>query len=219
MFGRNKNPSAETSATPARDFAQPATAEEIERAAQALEANGIHAIVVASGEEAKHALLELIPPGSQVHSSATTTLDTISVTQELQESGRYDPVRPRLFKMDRKTQGDEIRRLGASPDYIVGSVHALTEQGELIIASASGSQLGPYASGAGKVVWVIGAQKLVRDLDEGLRRVREYAFPLEDARARQAYGRGSQISKLLIINKEPTPGRATAILVKEPLGF
>jgi len=222
MFGRNKNPSAETSATPvtpARDFAQPATAEEIERTAQALEANGVHAIVVATGEEAKRALLELIPEGAQVSSGASTTLDTIGVTQELQESGRYDAVRPRIFKMDRKTQGDEIRRLGASPDYMVGSVHALTEQGELIIASASGSQLGPYASGAGNVIWVIGAQKVVRDLDEGLRRVREYAFPLEDARARQAYGRGSQISKLLIINKEPIPGRATAILVKELLGF
>jgi LUD domain len=215
MFSRNKNTKALASA---RDFAQPAPTEEIERAAQALEANGIHAIVVASGEEAKRALIELIPPGAQVHSGASKTLETIGATQELQESGRYDALRPRLFKMDRQTQGDEMRRLGASPDYMVGSVQALTEQGELIIASASGSQLGPYASGAGKVIWVIGAQKVVRDLDEGLRRVREYAFPLEDARIRQALGRGSRISKLLIITSE-MPGRATAILVKEPLGF
>jgi hypothetical protein len=215
MFGRNENTKA---LAPARDFAQPAPTEEIERAAQALEANGIHAIVVATGEEAKRALLELIPQGAQVHSGASQTLDTIGATQELQESGRYDALRPRLYKMDRQTQGDEMRRLGASPDYMIGSVQALTAQGELIIASASGSQLGPYASGAGKVIWVVGAQKIVRDLDEGLRRVREHAFPLEDARIRQALGRGSRISKLLIVNSE-MPGRTTAILVKEPLGF
>jgi len=215
MFGRNKNTRA---SAPARDFAQPATAEAIERAAQALEANGIHAIVVATGAEAKRALLELIPQGAQVHSGASKTLETIGVTQELQESGHYDALRPRVLKMDRTTQGDEIRRLGASPDYMLGSVHALTEQGELITASASGSQLGPYASGAGKVIWVIGTQKVVRDLEEGLRRVREYALPLEDARIRQALGRGSRINKLLIVNGE-VPGRATAILVKEPIGF
>jgi hypothetical protein len=214
MFGRKKA----TTGEPVRDFAQPASTGEIARAAQALEANGIHAIVVETGEEAKRTLLELIPSGAQVHSSVSKTLDTIGVTAELHESGRYDAIRPRMFMMDRATQGDEIRRLGAIPDYMAGSVHALTEQGQLIIASFSGSQLGPYASGAGKVIWVIGAQKLVRDLDEGLRRVREYALPLEDARMRQAMGRGSKINKLLIVNGE-MPGRATAILVKERLGF
>jgi acyl-CoA hydrolase len=215
MFGEIRHT---TTTTSARDFVQPAPIEAIERAARALEANGIRALVVETAEDARRTLLELIPQGAQVHSGASKTLDTISVTQELQESGRYDALRPRLYKMDRQTQGDEIRRLGASPDYMLGSVAALTEQGELIVASASGSQIGPYASGAGKVIWVIGAQKVVRDLDEGLRRVREYAFPLEDARIRQAIGRGSKINKLLIINGE-IPGRATAILVKEPLGF
>jgi LUD domain len=215
MFGSKPHPRATASA---RDFALPASAETIERTARALEANGIRALVVDTGADARRTLLDLIPEGAQVHSGASKTLDTIGATQELQESGRYDALRPRLYKMDRQTQADEIRRLGASPDYMVGSVAALTEQGQLIVASASGSQIGPYASGAGKVIWVIGAQKVVRDLDEGLRRVREYAFPLEDARIRQALGRGSRINKVLIINGE-MPGRATAILVKEPLGF
>jgi hypothetical protein len=218
MFGSSKSTRAAAPADITRDFAQPAPAEAIERAAQALEANGIHAIVVATGEEAKRALLDLIPEGAQVHSGASKTLDSIGATDELQDSGRYDALRPRLRKMDRLTQGDEIRQLGSSPDYMVGSVQALTEQGELIAASASGSQLGPYAYGAGKVIWVIGAQKVVRDLDEGLRRVREHAFPLEDARLREAMGRGSRINKLLIVTSD-MPGRATVILVKEPLGF
>ena len=215
MFGKKETTPVVASA---RDFAQPASIAAIERAAQGLEANGIHVILVDTGEQARRTLLDLVPQGAQVHSGASRTLDTIGATQELQESGRYDALRPRLYKMDRQSQGDEIRRLGASPDYMLGSVAALTEQGELIVASASGSQIGPYASGAGKVIWVIGAQKVVRDLDEGLRRIREYALPLEDARIHQALGRGTRLNKLLIINGE-VPGRATAILVKEPLGF
>lgn len=215
MFG--SEPHSTATASP-RDFAKPAPTEAIERAARALEANGIHTLIVDTGEDARRALLDLMPEGAQVHSGASKTLDTIGATQELQESGRYDALQPRLYKMDRQTQGDEMRRLGASPDYMLGSVAALTEQGELIAASASGSQLGPYASGAGKVIWVIGAQKVVRDLAEGLRRVREYALPLEDARVHAALGRGTRLNKLLIITGE-IPGRATAILVKEPLGF
>jgi hypothetical protein len=215
MLGSEPHP---TATAPARDFAQPAPIEAIERAAQALEANGIRTLIVDTGEAARRALLELIPEGAQVHSGASKTLDSIGATKELQESGRYDAVRPRLYKMDRQTQADEFRRLGASPDYMVGSVAAVTEQGELIAASASGSQLGPYASGAGKVIWVIGAQKVVRDLAEGLRRIREHAFALEDARVQQAMGRGTRLNKLLIISGD-WPGRATAILVSEPLGF
>jgi LUD domain len=98
-------------------------------------------------------------------------------------------------------------------------VHALTEQGQAIVASASGSQIGVYASGGGTVIWVVGAQKIVRDLEEGLRRIEEYSYPLEDARAREAYGIGSGINKVLIVNREFRPGRITAILVKENLGF
>jgi hypothetical protein len=98
-------------------------------------------------------------------------------------------------------------------------VHAVTEQGQVIVASMTGSQVGPYASGAGTVIWVVGAQKIVRDLEEGLRRVREYSYPMEDARAREAYGIGSGINKLLIVNREVVPGRISVILVKEKLGF
>jgi hypothetical protein len=102
---------------------------------------------------------------------------------------------------------------------VVGSVHALTEEGSLLIASASGSQLGPIASGAGQVVLVIGAQKLVPDFDTGLRRIYEFCFPLEDRRARQAYGVSSGVNNVLVVNKAIPPGRITAILVNEPLGF
>ncbi len=121
--------------------------------------------------------------------------------------------------MDREMQRREMRTLAASPDYVVGSVHALTEGGSLLIASASGSQLGPLVSGAGQVILVIGAQKIVPDVAAGLRRIYEYCYPLEDARARQAYGVPSGVNNILIINKAVTPGRVTAIIVNERLGF
>ena len=98
-------------------------------------------------------------------------------------------------------QRREMRTLAASPDYVVGSVHALTEDGSLLIASASGSQLGPLVSGAGHVILVIGAQKIVSDVATGMRRIYEYCYPLEDARARRAYGVPSGVNNILIINK------------------
>ena len=121
--------------------------------------------------------------------------------------------------MDRATQGDEIRRLTASPDVMLGSVHAVTESGALIAASMSGSQLGPYAGGAGRVILVVGTQKIVADLEEGLRRIQDYVYPLEDARAQAAYGVHSGVNKVLIVNREAAPGRVTVVLVDEAIGF
>jgi hypothetical protein len=121
--------------------------------------------------------------------------------------------------MDREMQGREMRQLSASPDWVVGSAHAVTKDGSLLVASASGSQLGPIVSGAGHVILVVGAQKIVPDLETGLRRINEYCFPLEDQRARQAYGVSSGVNNVLIVNKTVAPGRITAILVNEPLGF
>jgi len=147
------------------------------------------------------------------------TLDYLGITDAIVTSGRYDPLRPRIWSMDRNTQAEEIRRLGAAPDIMLGSVQAVTETGSLIVASMSGSQLGPYVGGAGSVILVVGTQKIVRDLEEGFRRIEEYALPLEDARAQAAYGINSAVNKLLVINCETKPGRITVVFVDEVLGF
>ena len=154
-----------------------------------------------------------------MHHSASQTLEVTGITDELENSGRYEPVRPQIWSMDRETQADQIRRLSASPDVMLGSVHAVTESGSLIAASMGGSQLGPYVAGAGRVILVAGTQKIVPNLEEGLHRIEEYAFPLEDARAQAAYGVHSGVNKVLIINREITPGRITVVLVDEVLGF
>ena len=154
-----------------------------------------------------------------MHHGASQTLEVTGITDELENSGRYEPVRPQIWSMDRETQADQIRRLSASPDVMLGSVHAVTESGSLIAASMGGSQLGPYVAGAGRVILVAGTQKIVPNLEEGLHRIEEYAFPLEDARAQAAYGVHSGVNKVLIINREITPGRITVVLVDEVLGF
>lgn len=199
-------------------FSRVAPADQIERTAQALERNGIHTLIVENGVEARKLFLELVPAGAQIHQGSSVTLEATGITHEIEKSGRFEAVRPRIRSLDRATQGNEIRRLSASPDYMVGSVQAVTEDGKVLVVSGTGSQLGPYASGAGKVIWVVGAQKLVKDLDEAFQRLEEYVLPLEDQRARQAYGLGSNPNKVLIFNKE-RPGRITMILVKENLGF
>jgi hypothetical protein len=202
-----------------RRFGTLAEEARVKRTAAALEANGISALRAADAAEAKRIVLALIPAGSQVHHGASQTLEVTGITEALENSGRYEPLRPRIFSMDRKTQADEIRRLTASPDVMLGSVHAVTETGSLLAASMGGSQLGPYVSGAGRVILVVGTQKIVRDLEEGLLRIDEYAFPLEDARAQAAYGIHSAVNKVLLINREITPGRITVVLVDEVLGF
>ena len=204
---------------PNEEFSRLASDEQIERTVRALETSGIRAMVVASGEEAKNKVLELLPEGAEVFNATSRTLESIGLAAELQQSTRYKPVRARLLQLDAKTQASEMRKLGAGPDFVVGSVHALTEQGQVLVASATGSQLGPYVYGAGTVIWVVGAQKIVPNLEMGLRRIYEYSYPLEDARARQVYGVGSGVNKVMIVNREVMPGRITLILVKEKLGF
>jgi hypothetical protein len=202
-----------------RRFGSVADDARVRRTAAALEANGITVLRARDSAEARRIVLGLIPDGSQVHHGASQSLEVSGITAEIEKPGRYEPLRPRIFGMDRKTQADEIRRLGASPDVMLGSVHAVTETGSLLTASMGGSQLGPYASGAGRVILVVGTQKIVSDLEEGLRRIDEYAFPLEDARAQAAYGIHSAVNKVLIINREITPGRITVVFVDEVLGF
>ena len=201
------------------EFAGLASAERIATAAAALQRNGIRSHVTGSGTEARRLVSSLLPDGAEVYNNTSQTLEAIGVADDIERSGRYQPLRLRLYRMDREMQRREMRTLSASPEYVVGSVHALTEAGSLLIASASGSQLGPLVSGAGHVILVVGAQKIVSDVPTGMRRIYEYCFPLEDARARRAYGVPSGVNNILIINNVVTPGRVTAIIVNERLGF
>ena len=200
-------------------FALLASDAQIERTVQALEANNIHAIVAENGADAKKKLIEIIPANAEVFTSTSTTLNVLGITEEIDKSGRYNSVRAKLAMMDQKTQNREMQKMGSTPEYMIGSVHAVTETGRIIIASKTGSQLSGYVAAAAHVIWVVGTQKIVPALEDGMERVEEYTLPLESARAMKAYGVRSSINKLLIVNKEFMPGRTTMILVKENLGF
>ena len=196
----------------------------IDKTAAALKANNIETIIVNNGAEAKQKALELLPAGAEVMNMTSVTVDTIGLTQEINESGKYNTIRSKFEKMDKATQGSEMRKLGAGPDWAIGSVHAVTQDGHAIIASATGSQLPAYAYGAGNVIWIVGAQKIVENVEAGMKRIYNYTLELEAVRARKAYNipadkPGSAVNKLLIFNKEYMPGRVTMILVKEVLGF
>ena len=199
------------------EFARSANPAAIERTAEALRRRGFDARIADDAAGAREIVLSLVPEGAQVNQGASVTLQQLGVTDAFEQSGRYDALRPRLRSMDRATQMREMRKLGAAPDFFVNSVHALTEEGQMVVASMGGSQLGPIVSGAGRLILVVGAQKIVPDLATAFRRVEEYAYPLEDARAQETYGIRSGIRKLLVLNGD-FPGRTTVILVREPVG-
>jgi hypothetical protein len=201
------------------EFGALASDEQITATAAALERNGMTSLVVDSGEQARDAVRSILPIGAEVFNNTSRTLEAIGVAEDIERSGLYQPLRPRLYQMDREMQAREMRQLTAAPDFVVGSVHAVTEEGSVLIASASGSQLGALVAGAGHVIFVIGGQKIVADVATGLRRIYEYCFPLEDRRAREAYGVPSGVNNVLIINRAITPNRITAVLVRQSLGF
>src|SRR2546425_7108326 len=132
----------------------------VRRTAAALEANGISVLRAADAAEAKRIVLGLIPDGSQVHHGASQSLEESGIAEEIEKSGRYEPLRSRIWSMDRRAQADEIRRLTSAPDIMLGSVHSVTESGSLLAASASGSQLAPHVTAAGRLILLVGRQQI-----------------------------------------------------------
>jgi hypothetical protein len=208
-----------TTAVPATSFTDPAPVERLERVAAALTAHGFAAEILDDAAAARTRVKHLIPQGASVLTGASETLRLSGIDEDINKSGRYDAVRSRGTTMDRATQRGEIWRLLSTPDVIVGSVAAVTETGSLVVASASGSQLPGYAGAAARVIWVVGAQKVVPDLPAALRRVEDHCLPLENDRAMKAYGKPSALSRVLILNAEPEPGRGTVLLLREAIGF
>ncbi len=201
------------------EFTTLASDEQIERTVAALERNGFRVLIAEDGATAKRHVLDALPAGSEVFTAQSRTLDDTGIAAALNESGQFNALRPRFMAMDWATQASDMRKLGGGPDHIVGSVHAITEDGRVLVASGSGSQLGAYAFGAGKVVWVVGAQKIVPTVDDGLRRLQEHSLPLETERLEHQPRPEQVVPKVLLVNQEMQAGRITIIIVKEHLGF
>jgi len=204
-------------------YTQLASKETVEKVIQNLKENGISGELVETKADAKTKVLSMIPKGSEVMTMTSVTLTQSGIEEEINTSGKYTSVKQKLQKMNRETDSREMQKIGAAPEWAIGSVHAITENGHILIASNTGSQLPAYVYGAEHVIWVVSTKKIVKDLEDGMNRISEYILPLESARARKAYGLPedwhSNISKLLIVNKEVKSGRIHIILVNEDLGF
>jgi acyl-CoA hydrolase len=199
-------------------FGRAASEESVQKTAAALRTRNFTVEVVDTPADARAYVNSILPKDQSIFTASSETLRLSGLEEEINKSGKYNAIRPEMDKLDYKTQRAEMRKLGAAPDVVVGSVHAITEDGRVIAASASGSQLGPYAGSASKVILVVGSQKIVPDLDTAMRRLQYYAYPKEDIRAREKYGMPSALLKILIVNGD-FPGRLSVVLVREPIGF
>jgi hypothetical protein len=183
-----------------------------------LEEHGFSAEVVDDLDAARGAVLARIPKGSSVMTNPSVTLEETGIAQAIDNGGQYDSARSKVLGLDRATQLREIKALMGQPEFALGSVHAITLDGTLVIASALGSQLGSYAFGAAKVIFAVGAQKLVPDLAAAHERIHEHCLKLEDGRTLEAYGKNSRVGKILEIHQED-PGRIHVVLIRQRVGF
>jgi acyl-CoA hydrolase len=185
----------------------------------ALEEHGFSVEVVDDLDAAREAVLARIPDGSSVMTNTSVTLAETGIADAINDSdGRWESARNKMFALDFATQAQEMKAIGGQPDYALGSVHAITADGTLVIASASGSQLASYAWGAASVIFVAGAHKLVPTLEAAHQRIYQHSLKLEDARAQAAYGQHSQVGKVLEIHQE-LPGRIHIVLIRQQVGF
>jgi hypothetical protein len=192
--------------------------ETLEATVVQLEEHGFSVDVVDDLDAARDAVLARIPAGSTVMTNTSVTLEETGIAAAINEGGPYDSARNRMMALDYATQLSEMKAVAGQPDYALGSVHAVTGEGTLVIASASGSQLASYTWGAANVIFVIGAQKLVPTPEAARERIYEHSLKLEDARAYAAYGQNSSVGKILEIHQE-TPGRIHVVLIRQVVGF
>ena len=207
------------STTPAADrFTALPDDETLAETVSALEEHGFAVDVVDDLDAARDAVLPLIPVGATVMTNTSVTLAEAGIASAIDEGGPFESARNRRMALDFATQLQEMKAIAGQPDVALGSVHAVTREGTLVIASASGSQLASYAWGAARVIFVVGAQKLVPDLDAARERIFEHSLKLEDARAYAVYGQNSRVGKVLEIHQED-PGRIHVVLVRQVVGF
>lgn len=205
-----------------KKFDELASQQSIEKVVTTLESHNIHAVVVDTGNEAHETVLTLIPRGVSVMNGSSRTLEQIGFIEHLKSGDHgWDNKHKTIITEKDPAKQAQFRKQALLADYYLGSVHAVTEEGEFIVASNSGSQLPHIAYSSSNLILIVGTQKIVADLMEGMKRLKEYVVPLEDENMKQKYGVGTRLNKVLIVKGEsPMSGRKiTMILVKEKLGF
>lgn len=202
-----------------KDYSKAVSKEEIKKAIKSLQSHGISAELFETSEAATQKIVRIVPKGAEVFTMSSATLDESGLA-DIFNSDAYSSVRNNLMTLDREKDSKKMRKLGTAPDYAIGSVHAITQDGKLVIVSNTGSQLPAYAYGAEKVIFVVGAQKIVKDLPEAMERIEKYTLPLESKRVQKAYGMPeSAIRKWLIIDSEIDPQRIQVLIINQNIGY
>ena len=185
----------------------------------ALEKNNVTVIRVKDSVAALEKIKELIPPGSEVMNGSSTTLIEIGYEDFMNGQHNWrDLHRAIISENDERTRND-LRRRSIISEYFLSGVNAIAQTGQILACDASGSRVGAWPFGAQNLILVSGVNKIVPTLQDALKRIWDYAYPLEDARAKRVYGTPSQIGKCVILAKEGRPGRTTLILIDEVLGY
>lgn len=199
-----------------------ASKESITKTVAALKEHNVEATVVTTKEEALAAIKQLIPNGASVMNGSSVTLEQIGFVDYLKSNSHpWNNLHAGILAEQDKEKQGLLRKQAVLSDYYLGSVHALSETGEFLIASNSGSQLPHIVYTSPNLIFVVSTQKIVPSLTEAMKRLEEYVIPLEDKHMQDLYGINTALSKIVIFKREnPMMGRSVKmILVEEQLGF
>jgi L-lactate utilization protein LutB len=204
----------------AEKWNQQPSANEVAQTVENIQRRGMAVIRAQNGDIALETLKDLIPQGAEIMSSSSTTLIEIGFDNYVNSDNSQwrDLHRVILAENDEKKRR-ELRRKSVAADYFVSGVNAIAQSGQIVACDKSGSRVGAWPFAAGHLILVSGTNKIVLTLVDALRRVREYAYPIENVRAKRAYGMSSQIGKCAILANEEIEGRVILILVDESLGY
>jgi L-lactate utilization protein LutC len=202
-------------------YDQLASPEVVQETISALKERNIEALLVNTKEEALEKIKEMIPAGASVMTGGSTSLNEIGFSDLLvSKNHSWKNLKDEIVAETDPDKQNELRKQSVLADYFLGSVHAVTKDGEVLVASASGSQIPSYVFTSPNVIWVVGVQKIVSDLNAAFDRVKTYVFPLEDQRMKSTGAQGSIIGRWLVFEREIMPSRkVTLIFVNEKLGF
>lgn len=192
----------------------------VEETVDNLEANGFDVVVVETAAEALEAIQTHIPAGASVMNGHSTTLEEIGFDEYLSDGNHeWESLPDEIYSIDNDAERQAARRASQTADYFLGSVNGISQSGELVAADRSGSRIGAYPFAASNVLIVSGINKIVPTLENALDRLENVAYPLENERAKDAYGVESAVAKQLIFRKELEEGRTTVLLISEELGY
>jgi L-lactate utilization protein LutC len=202
------------------NFENLASEEEVKETISNLKLRNINAELVDTKEDVLKILKKLIPSGSEIMTSGSTTLQEIGFT-DLLKSKNHDwiNIKDELLSEKNPEKQNELRKKSVTSKYFIGSIHAVSKDGEILVASASGSQIPSYAFSSDNVIWIVGTQKIVSTHEDLFKRLNEYVFPLENERMKKEGYPGSTIGKILLFEREIMPRKINLIFVNEKLGF